>query len=62
MAHAEGSIIIDRPINVVFDFIADGLNNPLWRPSVLDIQRLPGKPLGVGAVSSRVSKVRGAGG
>ena len=49
MAHAEGSITIDRPANVVFDFILDGMNNPLWRPSVADIQRVPGKPAGVGA-------------
>lgn len=50
MAHAENSITIDLPVNVVFDFIVDGANNPLWRPSVLDIQLVPGKPTGVGAV------------
>ena len=44
MAHAEGSITIERPVNTVFDFIADGMNNPHWRPSVTDIQRAPGKP------------------
>ncbi len=50
MAHAEGNITIDRPVDEVFDFIADGLNNPFWRTSVMDIQRVPDKPLGVGAV------------
>ena len=50
MAHAEGNITIDRPVKVVFDFLLDGMNNPLWRPSVVDIQRVPGKPAGVGAV------------
>ena len=50
MAHAENSVTIDRPVSDVFDFIADGANNPLWRSSVLDIQRVPGKPSGVGAV------------
>jgi uncharacterized membrane protein len=49
MAHAEGSITIDRPVGVVFDFLIDGVNNPRWRPSVTDIQRVPGKPSGVGA-------------
>ena len=43
MAHAEGSITIDRPINEVFDFISDGMNNPKWRPSVIDIQPISGK-------------------
>jgi len=50
MAHAEGSITIDRPVNTVFNFIADGTNNPLWRSSVTDIERVPGKPTGLGAV------------
>lgn len=50
MAHAEGSIAIDRPVNTVFNFIADGTNNPLWRSSVTDIERVPGKPTGLGAV------------
>ena len=50
MAHAERNISIDRPLTDVFDFIADGMNNPLWRSSVIDIQRVAGKPLQVGAV------------
>jgi uncharacterized membrane protein len=50
MAHAEGSITINRPANAVFNFVLDGTNNPLWRPAVVDIQRVPDKPSGVGAV------------
>lgn len=50
MAHAEGSITIDLPVNAVFDFVLDGTNNSLWRPTVVDIQRVPGKPSGMGAV------------
>lgn len=50
MAHAEESITIHRPVNTVFDFVLDGTNNPLWRPTVVDIQRVPGKPSGVGAI------------
>jgi uncharacterized membrane protein len=50
MAHAEQSIMISRPINEVFDFVLEGKNNSLWRPAVLDIQAVPGKPAGVGAV------------
>src|SRR5436309_11616901 len=50
MAHAEESITIHRPVNAVFDFVLDGTTNPLWRPGVVDIQRVPGKPSGVGAV------------
>ena len=60
MAHAEGSIAIDRPANAVFDFVLDGTNNPLWRPAVVDIVRVPGKPSGVGAVYNQ--GVKGPGG
>ena len=49
MAHAEGKIIIDRPVQLVFDFILDGSNNPLWRPSVVDIKPLAEKPYGIGS-------------
>jgi uncharacterized membrane protein len=44
MAHAESTVTIDRPAKTVFDFLADGMNNPHWRPSVTDIQAVPGKP------------------
>jgi uncharacterized membrane protein len=47
MPHAEESITINRPVGDVFEFVLDGTKNPLWRPAILDIQRVPGK---VGAV------------
>jgi len=50
MAHAENSITIARPAKEVFDFILDGTNSVHWRPAVTDVQLLPGKSLGVGAV------------
>ena len=50
MPHAEESITINRPVGDVFDFVLDGTKNPLWRPAVVDIQRVPGRPLNVGAV------------
>ena len=60
MAHAEGSITIDQPVTTVFKFIADGTNNPLWRSSVTDIQRVPDKPQGLGAVFKQ--RLKGPGG
>src|SRR5258707_7206532 len=50
MAHAEDTITIDRPVKTVFDFVLDGMNGPLWRPSVTDVKLSPGKPLGIGAI------------
>jgi len=49
MAHAEGSVTIDRPAETVFDFLLDGMNNPKWRPGVLDIEHIAGTPEGIGA-------------
>jgi uncharacterized membrane protein len=50
MAHAEQTIVINRPIKEVFDFVLEGKNNSLWRPAVMDIEAVAGKPAGVGAV------------
>ena len=49
MAHAEDRITIRRPVPAVFAFLLDGMNNRLWRPGVVDIQRVPGTPAEVGA-------------
>ena len=50
MAHAEESITINRPVDELFNFVLDGMNNPRWRPAVIDTQQVPGKPAGTGAV------------
>src|SRR5262245_14039845 len=39
MPNAENSITIDRPIDEVFAYLADGTNNPRWRRGVLEIHR-----------------------
>jgi uncharacterized protein YndB with AHSA1/START domain len=49
MAHAEGKITINQPVARVFDFLLDGANNKLWRPSVTDVTPLTEKPYGVGS-------------
>ena len=37
MASAHKAVRIDRPVDVVFDFLADGTNNPAWQPAVVDV-------------------------
>ena len=44
MVQEQDSITIERPIDEVFAFLLDGMNNPLWRSSVIDSQRVAGKP------------------
>jgi uncharacterized protein YndB with AHSA1/START domain len=59
MAHAESAVTIDRPIQQVFDYIADGTNNPDWRAGVLEIERTSADE-GVGATYRQV--LQGPGG
>lgn len=47
MPQASYSVVIGRPIDGVFSFIADGERCTEWRPGVLDIKRASGD--GVGA-------------
>jgi carbon monoxide dehydrogenase subunit G len=50
MAQASNSIDIARPPGEVYAFLADGLNNPKWRPAVKSISLASGKTGEVGAV------------
>ena len=46
MAHAQETVLIDRPVQVVFEFVLNGMNSPLWQPSVMDVERLADTPGG----------------
>ncbi|MGY1704784.1 SRPBCC family protein [Geodermatophilus sp. SYSU D00697] len=43
-----GEIVIDRPVDVVFDLVADQRNEPRYNPAVRDVEKLTDGPLGVG--------------
>jgi uncharacterized protein YndB with AHSA1/START domain len=60
MAHGfSGSTVIDRPIDQVFAFLADGTNDPKFSPRVEEIRKTTDGPIGVGTVFE--SKVKDAG-
>ncbi len=60
MAHEfSGSVVIDRPINEVFAFLADGTNDPKFSPRVQQIRKTTDGPVGVGTIFE--SKVKDAG-
>ena len=60
MAHEfSGSADIDRPIDEVFAFLADGTNDPKFSPRVLEIRKATDGPVGVGTVFE--SRVKDAG-
>jgi carbon monoxide dehydrogenase subunit G len=60
MAHEfSGSAVIERPIDEVFAFLADGTNDPKFSPRVQEIRKTTDGPIGVGTVFE--SKVKDAG-
>lgn len=58
MPHAERTIVIGRPQPEVFAFLADGENDPRWRPGVKKMRRQG--PLAVGARYTQ--RIKGPGG
>ena len=48
MARVEGEIIIYRPVEEVFDFVADERNEPRYNPRMLDAEQISEGPIGVG--------------
>ena len=46
MPMATNELTIDRPPAEVFAFLADGENDPRWRPAVADVARASGNGAG----------------
>jgi uncharacterized protein YndB with AHSA1/START domain len=46
----EATVEVDRPVEAVFDYLADGRNDPQFSPRVLRIERVPDAPTTVGTV------------
>jgi hypothetical protein len=60
MAHEfSGSVLIEKPIDDVFAFLADGTNDPKFSPRVQEIRKTTDGPVAVGTVFE--SKVKDAG-
>ena len=60
MAHEfSGSAVIDRPIEEVFAFLADGTNDPKFSPRVQEIRKTTDGPVAVGTVFESTVKDAG---
>jgi hypothetical protein len=46
--HVEGNIDIARPVDEVFDFVADQRNEPLYNAQMTSSEKVTGGPIGVG--------------
>jgi uncharacterized protein YndB with AHSA1/START domain len=55
----EATVVIDRPIEEVFAFLADGENDPKFSSRVLEIAKTTGGPPGVGTVYASTVKDAG---
>ena len=53
MPHAEHTTAINRPVDDVFSYLADGMHNREWRSGVLEIERTSSTD-GVGATYRQV--------
>jgi uncharacterized protein YndB with AHSA1/START domain len=60
MAHGfSGTTTINRPIEEVFAFLADGTNDPKFSPRVQEIRKTTDGPVGVGTMFESVVKDAG---
>ncbi len=48
MARIIGEIVIDRPVEEVFDFVADGCNEPTYNPDMVQAVKVTTGPIGAG--------------
>ena len=49
MARIEGAIVIGRPLDVVFDYVADQSNEPRYNPRIVRTEKTSQGPVGRGA-------------
>jgi uncharacterized membrane protein len=59
MTHVNGQIIIDRPVDEVFDFVADERNEPRYNPQMRYAEQTSAGPIGVGTTFRAESTSRG---
>ncbi|HUY98836.1 MAG TPA: SRPBCC family protein [Thermomicrobiaceae bacterium] len=59
MAHIEGEIEIARPVEEVFDFVADERNEPRYNPEMLRAEQITDGPPGAGTRFEAETRTRG---
>jgi uncharacterized membrane protein len=59
MTRVETSVLIDRPLEDVFAFIANVENNPVWQTGMQEAEITSEGPIGVGSTYSQLAKFLG---
>ncbi|NEW42436.1 hypothetical protein GV794_26905 [Nocardia cyriacigeorgica] len=54
MIEVSDSILIDRPVDVVFDYVADQTHAPDWQDGLIEVRRTTDGPIGVGTTHMAV--------
>lgn len=49
MIHMEGEVVIRRPVELVFDFVADACNEPRYNRNIIEAEKVSSGPVGRGA-------------
>ena len=49
MVRIEGELVIKRPVDEVFDFVADERNEPRYNPRMASVELVSTGPIGVGS-------------
>lgn len=47
--HMKGEVIVNQPIETVFDFVADACNEPHYNPHILRAEKISSGPIGLGS-------------
>jgi uncharacterized membrane protein len=56
MSKVSGEILIERPVEEVFDYVADQRNEPIYNPQMLQSEKITDGPIGVGTRFRAVAK------
>jgi uncharacterized membrane protein len=59
MIRVEISVVVNRPIQMVFAFVTNVENDPLWTEEVVEAKKITEGPIGVGTTFSDVVEIFG---
>jgi len=52
MTRFEHSVVIERPLDEVWDYVMEPANDPVWQAMVSEVRREAGAPVEAGATGS----------
>ncbi|HIN06702.1 MAG TPA: hypothetical protein EYM65_10790, partial [Dehalococcoidia bacterium] len=59
MARAESSLVINRPIDAVFAYLADIAKGMEWQSELLEVQQTSDGPVGIGTNLREIRRLLG---